>query len=230
MIKNQERFCDVPWWYEKLTPPHSTKIRWFWFIFLPFVQQPLLCSYPLTQFGGLWKDPWPPQPLATGSSTNMGMDEEAQIASRVSLGMVGKTPMLMTLTLPETNQNAPENRPGPKRKIIFQPSTFRAKMLVSGSVTMGETFWHVGVVPLIRNDTIKFYKLVLHVWLWLVGGERILLENPDPLEKEASLPAFQTHPPCPDFSCMISSLLCPRETTSIQFLSHPIPPPKKFVY
>ena len=72
----------------------------------------------------------------------MGMDEEAQIASRVSLGMVGKTPMLMTLTLPETNQNAPENRPKrPKRKGSSSNHQLSgSKMLVSGSVTIGETF------------------------------------------------------------------------------------------
>ena len=71
----------------------------------------------------------------------MGMDEEAQIASRVSLGMVGKTPMLMTLTLPETNQNAPENRQNaPRGKSSSNHQLSGAKMLVSGSVTMGETF------------------------------------------------------------------------------------------
>ena len=37
-------------------------------------------------------------------------------------------------TLPETNI-APENRPGPKRKLIFQPSIFRCEPLVSGRVT-----------------------------------------------------------------------------------------------
>ena len=38
-----------------------------------------------------------------------------------------------TITLPETNI-APENRQGPKRKYILQPSIFRGKPLVSGSV------------------------------------------------------------------------------------------------
>ena len=38
-----------------------------------------------------------------------------------------------TTTLPETNI-APENRQGPKRKYILQPSIFRGKPLVSGSV------------------------------------------------------------------------------------------------
>ena len=28
-------------------------------------------------------------------------------------------------TLPKTNIFAPENRPGPKRKVVFQPSIFR---------------------------------------------------------------------------------------------------------
>ena len=36
-------------------------------------------------------------------------------------------------TLLETNM-APENRPGRKRKIVFQPSIFRCELLVLGSV------------------------------------------------------------------------------------------------
>ena len=35
------------------------------------------------------------------------------------------------VTLPETNkQFAPENRVGPKRKLVFQPSIFRCELLV----------------------------------------------------------------------------------------------------
>ena len=37
-------------------------------------------------------------------------------------------------TLPETNIS-PENRPKPKRKVVFQPSIFRCELLVSGRVT-----------------------------------------------------------------------------------------------
>ena len=37
-------------------------------------------------------------------------------------------------TLPQTNQNAPENGPKPQRKLIFQSSIFRCELLVSGRV------------------------------------------------------------------------------------------------
>ena len=37
-------------------------------------------------------------------------------------------------TLPETNVFTPENRPGPNRKVVFQPSIFRGELLVSGRV------------------------------------------------------------------------------------------------
>ena len=38
-------------------------------------------------------------------------------------------------TLCETNiYIAPENRPGPKRKLVFEPSIFRGELLVSGRV------------------------------------------------------------------------------------------------
>ena len=33
--------------------------------------------------------------------------------------------------------NAPENRPKPNRKVVFQPSIFRGELLVSGRVTAG---------------------------------------------------------------------------------------------
>ena len=35
-------------------------------------------------------------------------------------------------TLPETNIFAPENRPKPNRKVVFQPSIFRGKVAVQG--------------------------------------------------------------------------------------------------
>ena len=35
---------------------------------------------------------------------------------------------------PWNQQFAPENRPGPKRKLVFQPSIFRCELLVSGRV------------------------------------------------------------------------------------------------
>ena len=39
------------------------------------------------------------------------------------------------VTLPETNIFAPENRPGPKGKLIFQPYIFKCeRLLVSGRV------------------------------------------------------------------------------------------------
>ena len=39
-------------------------------------------------------------------------------------------------SLPETNSKfAPENRPGPNRKVVFQPSIFRGELLVSGRVS-----------------------------------------------------------------------------------------------
>ena len=37
-------------------------------------------------------------------------------------------------TLPKLTAKAPENRPGHKRNILFQPSIFRCKLLVSGRV------------------------------------------------------------------------------------------------
>ena len=42
-------------------------------------------------------------------------------------------------TLPKTNI-APENRPGPKRKLVFQPSIFGCKLFVSGMVS-SMVFW-----------------------------------------------------------------------------------------
>ena len=38
---------------------------------------------------------------------------------------------IISNTLPETNQNAPENRPSQKETIVFQPSIFRCKLAVS---------------------------------------------------------------------------------------------------
>ena len=40
-----------------------------------------------------------------------------------------------TCTLPRTNV-APENRPSQKETIVFQPSIFRCKLLVSGRVVV----------------------------------------------------------------------------------------------
>ena len=46
-------------------------------------------------------------------------------------------PEILGITLPKTNSKfAPENRPKPKRKLIFQPSIFRGKLLVSGRVSL----------------------------------------------------------------------------------------------
>ena len=54
---------------------------------------------------------------------------------------------IFRFTLPETNSKAPENRPGPKRKRVFQPSIFRCEMLVSGMVTWKyEDYWDVLLV------------------------------------------------------------------------------------
>ena len=46
-----------------------------------------------------------------------------------------------TVTLPTTNSIAPENRPGPKRKLIFQPSTFRVRTVSfrEGKIEGGDT-------------------------------------------------------------------------------------------
>ena len=59
-------------------------------------------------------------------------------------------------TLPETNSLlAPENRPKPKRKVVFQPSIFRGKLLVSGRVTIdGYAYFQIhffGMSP--KRDT-----------------------------------------------------------------------------
>ena len=40
------------------------------------------------------------------------------------------------ITLLETNSLPPENRPGPKRKLVFQPSFFWCKPLISGRVAI----------------------------------------------------------------------------------------------
>ena len=49
----------------------------------------------------------------------------------LSLGSFVIANMLHSLKL---TAKAPENRPGPKRKFVFQPSIFRCELLVSGSV------------------------------------------------------------------------------------------------
>ena len=150
MIKNPGaiRWCSMVIW--KIRPPLSPKIRWW--ICLSFVQELLLGSYPLTQFGGLGKDPWPPDP--TGSSTNMGMDEEAQIASRVSVGTVAV--------------NKPWN--------------------IWNSLTPTSC-------PLIQNDKNNFINLFSMFGFDLLGGERILPENPEPWKRRRLYLHFKhTHP------------------------------------
>ena len=50
-------------------------------------------------------------------------------------------------TLPETNV-APENRPKPNRKVVFQPSICRGELLVLGSVTdVTGMIFHVSTPP-----------------------------------------------------------------------------------
>ena len=54
-----------------------------------------------------------------------------------------------SITLPETNQNAPENGPSQKETIVFQPSISRGEPLGSGSVAVYEgspfifVFWGI---------------------------------------------------------------------------------------
>ncbi len=64
------------------------------------------------------------------------LDTQSYFCWRYQWKVFGRSSRLcQRTTLPKTNIFAPENRPGPKRKFIFQPSIFRCEpLLVSGRV------------------------------------------------------------------------------------------------
>ena len=72
---------------------------------------------------------------------------------------------------------APENGPGPKRKLVFQPSIFRCKLLVSGRVS-DEFDWDVinGEWRIVEND------MLLSKLVWVMATQYFLL-SPRNLEK-----------------------------------------------
>ena len=60
---------------------------------------------------------------------------ETQMPTFMAPKEVGQMPSLKLNRLPKTNSHvAPENTPSQKGMVVFQPSIFRCKLLVSGSV------------------------------------------------------------------------------------------------
>ena len=60
-------------------------------------------------------------------------------------------------TPPKTNME-PENRPGPTRKLIFQPSISRCEVLVSGRVCSN---WHIYILCILLMEHVKSRILLL---------------------------------------------------------------------
>ena len=71
-----------------------------------------------------------------------GSSEHENYLSCHHLVLVECGRIFMCLLLPKTNMFAPESRPGPKQKVVFQHFIFRGELLVTGRVTL----WKMQVI------------------------------------------------------------------------------------